>query len=217
MSIWVILLAGGQGTRLKSPTPKVFLPLAGRPVASHSFSLFSSHPEIEGIAVVTPPSYASLFEGALIASPGAERQDSIANAFPLIPPSTSWVLIHDAARPFLTRHDLDLLLAEGKATGAAALAHPVTPTIKEALPDGTVVKTLDRSKLWEIYTPQLLSYSLLQKGLEKLRAEKLSVTDDISLAELLGHPSKLVRGSPSNWKITYPEDLFKAELQCAIS
>ena len=88
----------------------------------------------------------------------------------------------------------------------------VQMSVKEADQDLFVKKSLDRSTLWDIQTPQILSYPLLQRGLEEMQAKNLKVTDDVSLAELLGEPVKLVQGSYSNIKITTQDDLSLANL-----
>lgn len=100
----------------------------------------------------------------------------------------------------------------GKHTGAAALAVPVNMTIKQANKDLTVKRTLDRASLWDIQTPQVLSYSLLQKGYAKAIKENTHVTDDVSLAEICSHTVRLVKGSDENIKITTPKDLKLATL-----
>lgn len=211
MKLSVILLAGGKGTRMASPTPKVFLPLMGKPIILHSFELFQSLPYVHEIVVVCLKKYHSLFpENTLFASPGCERQDSVKNGFEKTTGDT--ILIHDGARPFITKEAIDKLLEEGLPTGAATLGIPMKYTIKQVGLDRIVEKTLDREKLYAMQTPQLLTRTLLQKGLDAATEQKLTLTDDVALAELIHHPVKIVPGNTRNIKITTPEDLHLASI-----
>ncbi|MCP5505639.1 MAG: 2-C-methyl-D-erythritol 4-phosphate cytidylyltransferase [Chlamydiales bacterium] len=209
MNLSLILLAGGKGTRMESSTPKVFLPLKEKPLILHSYDLFASMGEIKEIVVVCPKAFRHYFpENTLFALPGKERQDSVQNGFSKC--SGEVILIHDGARPFISREEVQKLLREGLPVGAATLGAPTKNTIKQVGPTSLVEKTLDRSLLYEMYTPQLLRRDLLEKGLQK--AEGQTFTDDVALAELLGHPVKIVTGSCRNMKVTTPIDLKLAEL-----
>lgn len=205
----LILLAGGNGTRMGSTIPKVFMPLKDRAIILHSFDLFSSMNEITEIIVVCPEAYRSSFPSeTLFADPGKERQDSVESGFKKT--TGEIILIHDGARPFITKKEVLKLLEEGIPIGAATLGSPIKNTIKQVCRNSLVEKTLDRSILYEMYTPQLLKRDLLQKGLSAAKEKKL--TDDVALAELIGHPVKIIMGSPQNIKITHPIDLKLAEI-----
>ncbi len=208
MSITAIILAGGKGLRMKSSLPKQYIPLESKPIACHSLEVFLSHPAIAECIVVAAPEYRAYFSEYAVrfASPGERRQDSLFNALQLV--ETEWVCVHDAARPYLTHELLTRLIQEGNNVGAATLAMPVKNTLKEIASDGFVQRTLDRSVVWEVQTPQLLKKEILKKGFEYADKHALTVTDDVSLAELIGHPVKLVEGSYRNIKITTPEDLY---------
>lgn len=211
--ISLIFLAGGQGNRMKAATPKQFLPLKGKPLARHSFELFLTLPMIQEIVVVCAENYESLFpEATLFAHPGQERQNSVENGFQRVTQKADYVLIHDSARPFVEKKDVEKLLEEGIPVGAATLGVPVKYTIKQIGIDQAVEKTLDRSSLFEIQTPQLLKSSLLRQGLDLANQKNLILTDDVALAELLDHPVKVVTGSYQNLKITTPEDLRYAKV-----
>ncbi|MCB1107160.1 MAG: 2-C-methyl-D-erythritol 4-phosphate cytidylyltransferase [Chlamydiia bacterium] len=203
-TISLILLAGGKGRRMESHTPKAFLPLHGKPMALHSFDLFSSIDLIDEIVVVCPKSFHHHFpQNTLFALPGKERQDSVQNGFQKT--KGEILLIHDSARPFVSRKDILKLIDEGISVGAATLGAPVKNTIKQLGTNHLVEKTPDRSTLFEVYTPQLLRRDIYEKGYQK--AQGKIFTDDVSLAEHINHPVKLVIGERKNIKITTPLDL----------
>lgn len=213
MRISAILLAGGRGERMRSSTPKQFLPLGGRPLVLQSLEILLNVSKIKEVIVVCPPQFQTIFKNYSVqfAFPGDERQQSVYNGLQKIHPSSDWVCIHDGVRPFITPNLIHTLIDEGTSVGAAGLGMPTKHTIKQAGDDWHVEKTLDRSKLWEIQTPQLLKKKILESGFDYAFSKGISVTDDISLAELIGHPVKLVLGSYENIKITTPEDLKFAE------
>ncbi|HSW86687.1 MAG TPA: 2-C-methyl-D-erythritol 4-phosphate cytidylyltransferase [Rhabdochlamydiaceae bacterium] len=215
--ISIILLAGGQGLRMNNPVPKQFLSLMNKPIALHSFELFASFPNVLEIIVVCDPIYRSLFPSLaspsiLYASPGQRRQDSVFNGLNLVSDKAHLLCIHDSARPLLFRKDLENVISEAAVHGAAVLGVPVKPTIKQIDEEGFVIKTLERSSLWEVQTPQVMTPSLLKKGFQLAAHKDCVVTDDVSLVELAGHPVKIVQGSYQNLKITTSEDLALAEM-----
>lgn len=211
--ISLILLSGGKGTRMGSALPKQYLPLHGKPVALHSLDLFVHHPAIEEVIVVCALPYREIFADYPVrfAEPGKERQDSLYNGLQQLSHACEWVCVHDAARPLVTSEMITTLIAEGKKVGAACLGMPTKWTMKEADREEHVAQTLDRSKIWEIQTPQLVRRDLLEEGFAHAKAHGICVTDDVSIVEEIGHPVKLVRGSYKNIKITTPEDLIIAE------
>lgn len=221
--ISVILLAGGAGSRMNSSIPKQFLTLGEKCIARHSFDLFHQLPEIKEIVVVCDPSYREMFQShstiVKFALPGKRRQDSVYNGFQEIQHPNSLVCIHDSARPFITKELVRRVIEASKAHGAATAAMPIKFTVKESNALNMVANTPDRSKIWEIQTPQLIEYSLLYEGFAKCHKEQRTVTDDVSLVELLNKPVNLVEGCYTNIKITTPEDyilsqsLYTAKIQ----
>jgi 2-C-methyl-D-erythritol 4-phosphate cytidylyltransferase len=198
------------------PIPKQFLPLKGQPIVQYSFDLFLSLPEISEIVVVCKPQFKTFFEKSPLkpiqfALPGKERQDSVASGFAHVSPSCDYVLIHDSARPLIQEEEVRKLIEEGLLIGAATLGVPMKYTVKEVDENGMVKKTLDRSRLYNIQTPQLLRRDILAKGLKKAQKQGLTLSDDVSLAELIRHPVKIVYGSDENLKITTPEDFEVAK------
>jgi 2-C-methyl-D-erythritol 4-phosphate cytidylyltransferase len=215
--ISVILLAGGLGIRMQAPLPKQFLRLAEKPIARYSFEVFMAMPEVFEIIIVCDPAYHSLFQTErqdlllTFAAPGARRQDSVFNGFKKANPKAHLICIHDSARPFISSELVRPVLAAAHEMGAAALGMPVKFTVKECDGQGFVNKTPARDGLWEIQTPQVIRPNLLQEGCNKANHSKLTVTDDVSLVELISHPVKIVRGCYENIKITTPDDLWLAK------
>eukprot|EP00741_Cyanophora_paradoxa_P013344 tig00020684_g12887.t1 len=227
-NVSVILLAGGVGKRMGASMPKQFLPLQGRPIVLHSLELFQSlRPNVFEIVIVCDPSSRHYFEEAVKSSPvpikyalpGKERQDSVYNGLQEIDWNRSQlVAVHDSARPLVERDSVRLVFREGAHYGAAALGVPSKATIKEVDPETRLVeRTPDRSRLYEIQTPQVIRPKILQAGYDKVHAgdtegKPLAVTDDLSIVELLGgHPVRITMGEYTNLKITTPEDMVIAE------
>lgn len=221
-----ILLAGGIGSRMNSQTPKQFLQLAEKPIARYSFDIFSAMSEIDEIIVVCLPEYRDLFESFLhplpnavsrlnkhltFALPGERRQDSVYNGLMEASQDSHFICIHDAARPFIDEALVRRALDAGFAHGAATVGMPVKFTVKQSDKHHFVHSTPDRAYIWEIQTPQVIRKDILQEGFNYANKNHLTVTDDVSLVELLGKEVKLVEGSHINLKITVPTDLMIAQ------
>ncbi|ESQ33065.1 hypothetical protein EUTSA_v10004647mg [Eutrema salsugineum] len=176
-SVSVILLAGGQGKRMKMSMPKQYIPLLGQPIALYSFFTFSRMPEVKEIVVVCDPFFRDYFgeyEETIdvdlkFALPGKERQDSVHSGLQEIDVNSELVCIHDSARPLVDTEDVKKVLKDGLAVGAAVLGVPAKATIKEVNSDSLVVKTLDRKTLWEMQTPQVIKPELLKRGFELVK------------------------------------------------
>lgn len=144
---------------------------------------------------------------------GDERMDSVLAALHYLnayADSDDWVLVHDVARPCILATDLQRLLQQlAQEPVGGLLAVPVRDTLKLAHQQ-QVVKTVPRDHLWQCQTPQMFRFGILLKALELAKAQQQLVTDEASAVELLGLPIKLVNGSSSNIKITYPDDLTLA-------
>lgn len=218
MSICVILLAGGTGSRMQSAIPKQFLKLNQKPLIHYSFELFMSMKDIAEMTIVCDPQYQSFFPKIAdapkitFAMPGSRRQDSVYNGLEAMTSKSALICVHDGVRPFITEPLVRRVIQSAQQHGAATAAMPVKFTIKECDHNQMAQRTPDRSKLWEIQTPQVIQTDLLKKGFELASRNNVTVTDDVSLVELLGLPVKIVEGSYQNLKITTPEDLSLAEL-----
>lgn len=209
--ISVILLSGGQGLRLGGALPKQYLNLAGKPIALHSFEKFLAIEEVKEIVVVSERQYINIFQyetskQILFANPGFRRQDSVYNGIKKLSKEASFVLIHDAARPLIKESDIRKLILEGSSYDASALATPERNTLKKVDSNRNILHTIPREDVWEVQTPQMVKVSLLKEGLELALAKNITLTDDLSAAELIGKIPHLVEGSPLNIKITYPDD-----------
>lgn len=209
----VILLAAGSGRRMRREVAdKILAPLAGRPVFSHSAAAFAESGVADLYVVVyrDRPQMLALSAHAptpaLLVAGGAERQDSVMNALAALPGDIRQVFIHDCARPLVRPGQLLALHKLARRTGAAVLAHPVTDTIKLRGPRSRL-RTLDRSRLWAMETPQVFDRSLIVRAYERVRARGIRVTDDAAAVEGTGHPVALLENPSPNPKLTTPEDL----------
>jgi 2-C-methyl-D-erythritol 4-phosphate cytidylyltransferase len=189
---------------LGADVPKAFIRCAGRELWEWSADVLGATCDRVVFAV---PADRLDGPGERVAG-GAARSESVRNALAAVP-DAEIVVIHDAARPLVTEDLVRECIAavEAGADGAIAAA-PVTDTIKEADPDGRVTRTLDRSRLWSIQTPQVFRADVLRRALE---GDVESATDDASLVEALGGDVRIVEAPPRNFKITWPEDLERAE------
>lgn len=218
-NVGVVLLAGGKGKRMKAAMPKQFLPLLGKPVFLRSLDVFQSMSSVvSSIVIVLDESFRDEFAHVVAADPrirwadpGAERQDSVFNGLQRVPDSCSVVAIHDAARPLVTVDEITRCLQDAIQYGAAVLGVQTKSTIKESEDGAFVLRTVPRSRLWEVHTPQVASKKLFLRGFNRVKAENLEVTDDVSVIEALGLPVKLTLGEYTNIKLTTPDDLSVAE------
>lgn len=218
----VILAAAGKSSRFgESHAKKPFVRLGGKPIWLHSADLFFNRPEVGQLIVVVAPEDREFFIANFkedidslkidIAIGGHERADSIQNALASVCPQCDYVVIHDAARPCIDNPLIDTLFTAAHQDGAIIPAIPVHSTIKRSEDGSLVDATVDRSKLYLAQTPQVFDRLLIQSLYEN-RGD-LQPTDEAQLAELQGHPVRLVPGSPLNIKITTRQDM---ELATAI-
>jgi len=214
-----ILLAAGRSRRLGFD--KVLTPLGGKPAVCHSLETLASSPAIARITLVTRPDIegqiADLAGKIVTAKPwkivhgGVERQDSVAAGLAQSG-DEPYVLIHDSARVLLTQSIIDQVLDAARKTGGAVAASKATDTIKQSTPEGIVEKTLDRSKLWTIQTPQIFRRDLICRAMENAEVKKIAMTDDASALEALGLPVQCVDVAQLNLKITRENDWGLLEL-----
>ena len=209
-----MIAAAGSGQRLGAGGPKAFVELAGRPLLEWSLDAFRAASTIAEIVVAAPAGEdARVAEEGVVAVEGGEhRSESVANALPLC--GEEFVVVHDAARPLVTPGLIDAMVEElaGEADAAAVIAAtPVTDTIKQADGEGSVERTLDRSGLWAVQTPQVFRADDLRKALADPDSLP-TASDDAMLVERQGGRVVIHSTSPDNIKVTTPFDLRVAEL-----
>lgn len=204
MTVVGIVPAGGRGERLGAERPKAFAVCAGRPLVEWSVEVLSA--VCDRVIVAAPAGHVrpGWVEG------GASRSASVRNALEAAPEART-VVVHDAARPLVTTELVEACLAALMGVDGAIAAAPVTDTVKEAYPDGTVLRTLDRSRLWAVQTPQVFRAESLRRALDVDDATLAAATDDASLVEAAGGSVRLVEAPPGNIKVTTASDLARAE------
>lgn len=214
MNVGVILAAAGSSRRMGGGKNKVLRKLDGRPVLAHSLMTFASCEFVKEIVVVTRAEDREEVEqiasqcGASIkvVFGGRERQESVYFGLQALAPDIEWVMIHDAARPYITQEVIERAWRTCQEKSAVGVGVPVTDTIK-VVEDGIVQQTLKRDTLWAVQTPQVFARDLITEAHKKARAEGFTATDDCALVEWLGHPVAMVTGDYRNIKITTEVDL----------
>lgn len=221
---WVILPAAGIGSRMQSDIPKQYLEIDGKTVLEHTISRFATHPAVAGILVALHPEdqwWQQIKKSIKVTIPiktvtgGNKRSDSVENALCALRSmnltgSSPWVMVHDAARPCVSKADIDTLmeLTQDESSIGGILAYPVHDTMKRADPaNNNIESTVDRQNLWHALTPQLFKQSDLLAALQQARKKGIVVTDEASAMEHSGYSPHLVKGSSYNIKITRPGDL----------
>src|SRR3954452_11796218 len=198
-----LVVAAGRGERLGSERPKAFVMLAGRPMVEWSVAALSRVAAIGQIVVALPPG-AGAPAGTVGVAGGEQRSHSVRAALRAAR-DDDVVLVHDAARPLLSAalvEDCLTALRTGDCDAAIAAA-PVTDTIKESA-GGQVVRTLDRSRLWAVQTPQVFRRDVLERALSQPDEVVAAATDDASLVESIGATVRVVPAPPTNLKVTTP-------------
>ncbi len=221
----VIIVAAGAGSRMgETGTPKQYQLLAGKPVLTHTIDAFAQSSEIHTVLPVIGEHHAGLFNSLNINDPkllaavigGADRQSSVFNGLKALKDEApDIVLIHDAARPFVTEELIRRTVEIAAQFGGALPALQVTDTLKKAKPDGSVDLTLDRTEHYLAQTPQAFQFAAIFQAHEAASTADTSFTDDASIAEWAGLNVKIVAGDPNNFKITIPQDLERAKMNLA--
>lgn len=216
---WLVIPAAGIGARMAADRPKQYLQVAGRSILEHTLQRFLDHPALRGVVVslaADDPYWPAL---AVASDPrirraagGRERADSVLAGLETLKnegaADDDWVLVHDAARPNLALEDLQRLLdslADDPVGGL--LAVPARDTLKRAGADGRVQETVDRSVIWQAYTPQMFRLGTLRQALAQALRAQVAITDEASAMEWSGLAPRLVEGRADNLKVTRPEDL----------
>lgn len=221
---FAILLAAGKGTRAQAASNnKLFTMTSGKPLLWQSLRIIHEHEDIDATILVIQESDQKQIESwlkewempnILIAFGGETRSESVQNGFRAIPqslrqnPDNDFILVHNAANPFLTSNEITETLKAAQKTGAACVAHPATDTLKKATATSSseqsqILETLDRSQIWHTQTPQILRADVYEEAL----LANLTGTDEMTLAEQLNVSPSIIPASPNNFKITTSRDL----------
>lgn len=216
-----IVLAAGQGKRMKAGENKQFLNIEGKPLILHTLDVFNQDEWCSEIILVVNPIERKRMKALIdplsfnkpchLVDGGSERQESVFHGLQSLPSSRELVFIHDGARPFVERTDLHRLAIAASEYDAALLAVPVTDTIKRRDEEGRLT-TLDRSVLWAAQTPQAFRHDLIYEAHRQAVFDGYTGTDDASLLERINTHVEIVKGSYHNIKVTTPEDLEKASV-----
>ena len=222
MTVAMLLLAGGRGTRFGGVVPKVYVEVAGLTVLERSVRrLAEITPDREIVLAVHPQDRATLVAPLLprlqaagltrVVDGGPTRQASMELALAAAGKHTDLVLVHDAARPFFPVAAAREALTKAAAVGGALLAIPAFDTLKRVTPDARVIETVPRADIWCAQTPQVARRADLERAVRHARATGFAATDDVSLLEHAGIAVAVVLGSATNLKLTTKEDLVIAE------
>lgn len=220
--VGVVIVAGGSSTRTGNVAGelKQFRWVAGKPVLLHSLQTFMARPDVVSVVCVLPREYVAdpppwIFQcdidRLMIATGGRTRTESVRNGLEDLPDEASVVLVHDAARPFVTDATIDRVVGAVRAGGCAIAALPVVDTLKEADDDCGITRTVERERLWRAQTPQGFPRDVIERAHRDAHAQQISATDDAALCERLGIPVAVVRGSEKAMKITEESDFARAE------
>ena len=220
-TVAAIICAGGPGTRFGGKRKKQFADVDGRAVFVRSVEMFADRKEVQQVLLGINPDDEEIvdvkwgpnlkFFGVKLFFGGEQRFDTVNNGLKLVKDDIDLVAVHDACRCCVTEKMIKETIAAAEKSGAAIPASPVAATIKQAK-DGVIVKTVDRSDLFEAQTPQVFEAKLLRKAYANLKnLDQSKISDDAQLVEALGEKVTIVETDSSNIKITRVSDIAIAE------
>jgi len=223
MHVTAIIAAAGAGRRLGAAKPKQLLDIGGGSMLQHSVRAFLGHPRVADVVVVLSPDLTTLALAGIepsraaalrVVKGGDRRQDSVANGFAAVAPESDVVLIHDAARPFVSADLIDRTIDAAAAHGAAIAALQSRDTVKRVAGDGRITETIPRETIYLAQTPQGFRRDVLAAAIE-LGRSGVEATDEAMLAERAGYHVHVVDGDPGNVKVTTSADLDAARARMA--
>jgi 2-C-methyl-D-erythritol 4-phosphate cytidylyltransferase len=218
--VGVVIVAGGKGSRVGGAELKQFRWVGGKPMLLHSVQKFQDRSDVAMVVVVLPyenigdpPAW--LFqcdtERLLLSVGGRERCDSVRNGLEDIPSDVNVVVVHDAARPFVTSAMIDSVIAEARKGHGAAPGLPVSDTLKRVTNAGVITETIDRAGVVRIQTPQAFPREMIESAHARAAEERITATDDAALCEQFHMKVVCVPGSERAMKITDEADFVRAE------
>ncbi len=221
MTARLLLAAAGTGTRLGAERPKALVEIAGRPLLIWTLNRFHSMGLAAGAVVLATPGAIPEFQAAIdaaginaeihLVAGGAERQLSVRNGLAAMPDDTDVVVIHDAARPFVSEAAVRAAIDAAVECGAATVALPAVDTILQGDAASYLESTPPREIMWMCQTPQVFRKDVITSAHDRARSDALMLTDDATLVRHYGNPVKLIPGHALNFKITTPADIAFAE------
>jgi len=218
--VGVVIVAGGESTRTAGKELKQFRWIAGKPMLLHSLQTFMARADVVSVVCVLPREFVAdpppwIFQcdvdRLLLSLGGSSRTESAQHGLEDLPDEASIALIHDAARPLVDDALIDRVVARARAGDAVVPGLPVVDTIKEADGEGRVVRTLDRTTLWRIQTPQGFPRAVIERAHREARVANATATDDAALCERIGIPVTIVPGSERAMKVTDEGDFERIE------
>lgn len=218
--VGVVIVAGGSSTRTVGTELKQFRWVAGKPMLLHSLQAFMARADVLSVVCVIPRDFVAdpppwIFQcdiDRLLLSIGGEtRTDSVRNGLEDLPDDASIALIHDAARPLVDDAVVDRVIAKAREGECAVPALPIMDTVKEVDDQGYVTRTMDRSRLWRVQTPQGFPRAIIERAHRDARRSKTTATDDAALCERIGARVAIVPGNPRMMKVTTETDFARIE------
>ncbi len=218
VSYWVVIPAAGFGERMQFDKPKQYIEINNKTIIEHTLEHFISRDDIKGI-IVAIAREDSCWSALKVAEDhristitgGADRYQSVLNSLRALSEKAEendWVIVHDAARPCLSRTMIDRLIKRvGDHDVGGILALRCRDTMKQVDDKRRIERTVERDRLWHAQTPQMFRYEKLFKALSKALEEQHTVTDEAMAMELSGYQPLVIEGPPDNIKLTYQEDI----------
>ena len=216
MTTAAVIVAAGAGERLGAGRPKALVEIAGRAMVAYAVDAFRQASSIDTIVVVAPPAAddrlrIALGDDVVIVEGGATRQESVSAGLSACPAEVRVVAVHDAARPLVSAELIDRTVAALMPPwDAVAPGVEMVDTLKAVDSRLAVLRTVDRSGVWGVQTPQVISRATLERVHARVASAVEAATDDLSLVERAGGRVRLIEGERSNFKITSPDDLALA-------
>ncbi|MFN2571064.1 MAG: 2-C-methyl-D-erythritol 4-phosphate cytidylyltransferase [Gemmatimonadales bacterium] len=225
--VGVVVVAAGAGVRAGPGEPKQFRPILGVPMLLRALRPFTGHPEVRQVVIALPPGYSERppeWLGKIrgdrlgFVAGGAQRADSVRAGMDALSTDAVVILVHDAARPFVSRGTIDAVIARARAGVGAVAAVPASDTLKEIGPGShrptpRITRTVDRERIWRAQTPQGFPRQMLRDAYAQLQSATNggAPSDDAEVCERAGFPVELIPDSPFNFKVTTADDFRIAE------